>query len=1022
MNISEYFLKNKVISWLLVVLLLVGGSFSFTKLGQLEFPEFPIPQAMVITFYPGASPEQVEEEVTVPIERAIKQLEYVKHIDSVSSAGVSQITVELLDSATPAMHPQIWDELRRKVYDLQAQLPPGVNTPMVNDDFSDVFGILYNISGEGYSYRDLENYGDFLRRELSLVKGVSKVSLAGVISQQVIVEISQEKLKSLNLNPSWIYSLIQHQNVVSNAGSMLVDGQSIRIHPTGEFKDIRELEELIISPAGSTQLTRLGDIARAYKDFEKTPDNLYHSNGDRALSLGISFSKGVNVVDVGHAVNIRLAELENNRPLGMELTTVYNQSATVDESVFSFLINLVESVAIVIVVLLLTMGARSGLLMGGILLLTIFGTFIGMYVLDVQLQLISLGALIIALGMLVDNAIVITEGVLIGLQRGNSKRDAIKQVIAHNQWPLFGATVIAIMAFAPIGLSQDTTGYFLVSLFQVLLLSLMISWFLAITLTPFFCDLFFDDPKDALVGSEVDPYKGVLFVIYRKILEAALKHRLTTVGLTIVALALAIAGFGQIKQAFFPPSNTPIFFVDLRVQEGTDIRQTENKVSEIEKQVLALDGVVNVTSVVGMGAQRFILTYSPEKAYKSYAQLIIEAKDLETIEKLAPEISSLLDTHPEVEYLTKLLQVGPAPIANIEVRFYGPDPDVLRRLGAEATVIIENEPSATGVRHSWREKVNIVRPTLDEAAARRSGISKQSLDEALLVNFDGKAVGTYREGSHLMPVVARAPARERLNADSIVDLQVWSTERNGFVPVSQAVSGFNNEVENPLIVRRDLKRVLTVFADAIPMTGDTPEAVRQRLIDKIEAMRLPDGYAMEWGGEYEMSSNAQNSLFASLPSGFLTMFLITVFLFGTIRQSLSIWFTLPLGIIGVVLGLLLFNMPFTFTALLGVLSLSGMIVKNGIVLVEQINIDASRDIPIQQAIIEACISRVRPVCMAALTTMLGMIPLIFDAFFGSMATAIVFGLGFASVLTLLVLPVAYALLYRIRFDTEAAHS
>ncbi|MRI34448.1 MFS transporter [Endozoicomonas sp. OPT23] len=1015
MNIAEYSIRNKVLSWVFVVLLLIGGVVSFTGLGQLEFPEFPVPNAMVNTAYPGASPEQVEEEVTLPLERAIQQLEYIKTIDSISSAGNSQIMVELKETVTASQQPQVWDELRRKINDTQSSLPQGVYPSSVNDDFSDVFGIMLTISGRDFDYRELENYGDFLQRELSLISGVKKAQLAGTVREQVVIEMSQARMAALGVDPSLIFGLIQNQNVVSNAGNMFIDGLAVRIHPTGEFKNIKELKELVISLPQSTELIYLGDIAEITTTFDETPMNLYRSNGEKAIALGISFAKGVNVVDIGKSVSDRLAELESIRPVGMDLSVVYDQPSVVDASVSGFLVSLAQAIAIVIIVLLFAMGVRSGLLMGGILLLTILGTFIGMKILNVQLQLISLGALIIALGMLVDNAIVITEGVLVGLQRGMSRLEAIKQVVMQNQWPLLGATLIAIIAFAPIGLSSDSTGDFMISLFQVMCISLFISWVLAITLTPFFCHLVFKEMPAA--DENADPYKGALFTFYKAFLGKALRHRLISLGFTVAALMLAIVGFGQVKQAFFPPSNTPIFFVDVWLQEGTDIRKTEETVKELEQTILGFEGIKNVTSTLGMGAQRFILTYAPEKVYSSYAQLIVEADSLDKIREVLPGMrSEMIQAYPEMELKFKLLNVGPSPAANIEARFFGSDPVVLRELGAKAVAVMEAEPLAEDIRHSWREQVSIVRPQIDEAAARRSGISKQALDQTMLINFSGKQVGTYRDGSHLLPIVARAPEEERLNADRITDLQVWSKERNAFVPVGQAVTGFDTKSENALIVRRDLKRVLTVMSDIKPFSDQTPEVLRQRLKDKIEAIELPDGYVLEWGGEYESSSNAQASLFSSLPMGYLSMFLITILLFGTIRQPIAIWVTVPLAVIGVASGLLILDMPFTFTALLGLLSLSGMLVKNGIVLVEQINIETEKDITVQQAITDAAVSRVRPVSMAALTTMLGMIPLVFDAFFSSMAVTIIFGLGFATVLTLIVLPVTYSLLYRIRFD------
>ncbi len=484
MNFAEYAIKHKVVSWMFALLLLVGGSISFLGLGQLEFPEFTIKQALVVTAYPGASPEQVEEEVTLPLEDALQQLDAIKHITSVNSAGLSQIEIEIKENYDATELPQVWDEVRRKVNDKVSSLPPGVFTPSVIDDFGDVYGILLNASGDGYSNRELQNYADFLRRELVLVDGIKKVTIAGKIDEQVMVEISQQKLNAMGLDQDYIYSLINSQNVVSNAGSIRVGDNRIRIHPTGEFTQVEQMERLLISKPGSTKLVYLGDIAKIYKALDETPDNIYHGNGQDALSIGIAFSSGVNVVEVGKEVNARLAQLDSERPIGIELTTVYDQSKMVDQTVSGFLINLAESIAIVIGVLLIFMGVRSGLLMGLVLLLTILGTFIVMNILNIELQIISLGALIIALGMLVDNAIVVTEGILIGIKRGQTRLETAKEVITQTQWPLLGATIIAIIAFAPIGLSDNATGEFCASLFQVLLISLFISWITAMTLTP----------------------------------------------------------------------------------------------------------------------------------------------------------------------------------------------------------------------------------------------------------------------------------------------------------------------------------------------------------------------------------------------------------------------------------------------------------------------------------------------------------------------------------------------------------
>ncbi|WP_213865550.1 efflux RND transporter permease subunit [Vibrio crassostreae] len=1016
MNLTNYAIKNKVISWLVVVILLVGGVLSFRGLGQLEFPAFPIPQAMVNTTYPGASAMQVEEEVTLPLERAISQLEYVRDVESFTTAGLSQIAVILKETIQAEQQPQVWDELRRKVNDIQPRMPPGVNPSQVIDDFSDVYGILYNITSNEYTYRELQNYGEYLQRELLAIKGVKKVNLSGLVSEHIVIEIAQQDLNTLNLDPAWLSRLIQNQNMVSNGGDLLLDGQSIRIHSSGEFNEIEALKSFKFSPPGSNDLIQLGDIAEVSRQFQDKAYTLYRSNGEQAISLGISFANSVNVVDVSERVSNKLSELDFARPIGIELNKVYDQGDAVDKSVSDFVMSLVEAVLIVIVVLLFAMGLRSGILMGAILLLTILGTFIGMSILGVEIQIISLGALIIALGMLVDNAIVITEGVLIGLKRGLTKRQAIESVVKQTQWPLLGATLIGIIAFAPIGLSADATGDFLGSLFQVLAISLVLSWVLAITLTPFFCELMFKEEIAKGDSEQVDPYRGLIFTLYRTVLNSALKNRIATMLITLTLLISAVIGFGSVKQAFFPPSNTPIFYVDVWLQQGTDIRETEHRLEQIEHTVSEFNDVHNVTTVIGSGAQRFILTYAPEKSYSSYGQLIVEAKDLAAIESMLPQMRSKLESlHPDIDFKFKLMDLGPAPAAKVEARFYGSDPQVLRQLAAEANEIMRNEPKATAVRHSWREKTQVLEPQLDGAAARRVGITKSDLDRTLLRNLNGEQIGLFRDGSHIMPIAMRAPDGERFDIDRLPELQVWSQDQSRYIPITQVVSDFNLTTEDSLIVRRNFKRVISVMADVTPFGDDTAESLRRLVAPKIEAIKLPQGYHFEWGGEYESQQKATNNLMGSLPMGYLIMFLITVLLFNTIRQPLAIWLTVPLALIGVSAGLLLMNIPFSFTALLGLLSLSGMIVKNGIVLVEQINIETDQGSNLSHAIVDASVSRVRPVCMAAITTMLGMVPLVFDAFFQSMAVTIIFGLGFATLLTLIVLPVIYALLYRVSY-------
>ncbi len=1023
MKLAEYSITHRVSSTMFALILLIGGSIAYNDLGRLEDPEFTLKKAMITTAYPGASPAQVEEEVSYPIENALQQLPYVDVVSSISSAGASQIIVEMKSTYRKQDLRQIWDELRRKINDLEPNLPPGVQSPRVLDEFGDVYGVLLAISGEGYSSEELQDHIDYLRRELVLIKGVGKVSVAGAQQEQVVVEIARSKLAALGIPPRRIYQLLQTQNQVSNAGSILVGNESIRLHPSGEFHQVSELETLLISSPGAAELVYLGDVASIRRAYADVPQHITRYNNQPALLLGISFASGVNVVDVGQRIDRRLQALQNTQPVGMTLSSVYNQPAEVDRSMQAFMLSLAEAVGIVIAVLLLFMGIKSGLLIGLILLLTVLGSFIFMKIFAIDLQRISLGALIIALGMLVDNAIVITEGILIGLQKGRSKLQAAMDITRQTSLPLLGATVIAIAAFAPIGLSADATGEFAGSLFWVLLISLLLSWITAVTLTPFFADLMFNQRAEVSSGAPHKDalYQGAIFTAYRLLLSFCMRYRLLTM-LVMCGLFIAAAlGFTQVKQSFFPPSNTPMFYLDYWRDQGSDIRATQQDIEAIQAYLLRQKSVQQVTSSTGRGAPRFMLTYSPEKAYPAFGQLIIRVENRAALAAVMTDLRTHMSNHfPEAQFKLKQMEIGPSTEAKIEARFSGPDPDQLRQLAAKAITVLKADPGAHNIRHDWRQRTKVIRPQFNEAMGRRVGVSKQDLDQLLLTAFSGQQIGIYREGTRLLPIIARAPQAERLDIDSLPELQIYSQSANAYVPITQVVNGFETDWEDALILRRDRKRTLTVMADHDVLGNETATSLFQRVRPGIEAIPLPPGYDMQWGGEYASSSDAKAALFGGLPLGYLAMFVITVLLFNSLRAPLVIWATVPLALIGVTVGLLVMEAPFSFMALLGLLSLSGMLIKNGIVLVDQINLELSQGKDPYLAVFNSAVSRVRPVAMAAITTILGMIPLLFDVFFQSMAVTIMFGLGFATVLTLIVVPVLYSLVYRIPIPNRSA--
>ncbi len=1017
MNIAELSIRKKTISWVFVVLLIVGGANAFEHLGRLEDPEFTIKDAQVITFYPGATPVEVEEEVTEVLETAIQELAQLDKIESESKSGKSVITVTIKDRFDKVTLPQVWDELRRKIGDAQGKLPPGVKPSIVYDDFGDVYGILLALSGKGYTYRDLKDQADFLKRELLQIDNVAKIIIWGEQQEQIFVEISRAKMSQLGISLDAIYATLAQQNFVVPSGAVQVGPEYIRIRPTGEIDSVEEISDLLVRGGreGKSYIY-LKDIANVSRGFITPPTPSLRFDGQSALALGISIVPGGNVVNLGRDVKQKLAQLNYQMPVGMKIDTIYFQADGVEKSVNSFLINLAEAIAIVIVILMVFMGLRSGLLIGVVLLLTVMGTFIFMDLYGIALERISLGALIIALGMLVDNAIVVTEGILIRIEQGEDSIQAANKVVAQTIWPLFGATVIAILAFSAIGLSQDSTGEYTRSLFQVILISLGLSWLIAITLTPVFCVQFLKSaPK--LTGNETrDPYQGFIFKFYKGMLNFCLRMRLIAIAVPLGLLALALYGFGFLEDSFFPDSTSSQFMIHFWLPEGTDIRKTSENLKQIEAYILKTDGVKSVSTFIGAGAPRYMLVYSPEKAYDSYGLLLVEATDFKLVNKLVPQFGKYITSHfvnanPKIEKI----RLGPGGGYSIEARFSGPNPNVLRKLAEQAKDIMRSEPNAVTIRDNWRQRVKIIRPEFAETQARRAGITRKEISTALETAFTGLQVGLYRERDELLPIISRPPLAERTNVDNLNDLLVWSPLAQTTVPLRQLVTGFKTSWEDAIIHRRDKKRTLT--AQCEPKVGNA-SVLLAKLKPQIEAIPLPLGYTLEWGGEYEDSRDAQAGISKNLPSTFLLMLLIIIILFNSIRKPLIILLTVPLAIIGVTAGLLITNESFGFMAMLGFLSLSGMLIKNAIVLIDEIDLQLVTLPDRYEALVTACVSRLRPVTMAAITTILGMIPLLGDVFFIAMAVTIMSGLAFATFLTLLFVPVLYSLFFNIKRQKE----
>ena len=1012
MKITEYALSKKVVSYFAILILIFGGIWSYRNLGKLEFPTFTIKTAVVVTPYTGATAKEVEQEVTDRLEKAVQELSQIDEVRSISQHGLSIIYVDIKTTYDTDQMPQIWDELRRKVNDARAYLPPGAGPSVVNDDFGDVYGIFFAVTGEGYSYEEIKDTVDLLKRELLLVDEVANVEIWGDQQEVVKLRASRSRMAELGVDMTEILGTLNRENLTADSGQVTVNDDYIRINPTGGFARVKDLGELLVRSDKNGNLIYLKDLVTITREYQDPPSALMRYNGMPALGLGISTVDGGNVVKMGKAVRERIDELTVDIPVGMELGVIAYQADLVSDSVTAFIINLVEAVAIVIVALCVTMGLSSGMLMGVILLLTIFGTFIGMKLMAIDFQMISLGALILALGMLVDNAIVVTEGILVRVQQGKSRTASAIETVAQTAWPLLGATIVAVLAFAAIGTSPDATGEFLISLFLVMAISLGLSWVLAITITPLFCMQFLPKPKN---GNISDPYGGRIFRAYRRMLDMSLHHRFMSLLVLLGLLLASVYGFGFVDNSFFPNDSRNQLKINFWRPEGTHIGKVTEDVAEFEKHLAGIDEVDVTTSFIGQGALRFLLSYEPQMPNTSYAQILVTVKDHRSIDHLIGQLRDYASTaFPDADVTLEKFKRGPGSSGQIEARFHGPDIRVLRKLSEQARQIMAQDSNAVDIRDDWRQPVLTLRPRVAEAAARRLGITRSQIAEALAMNFSGKTFGIYREDNKLLPMILQAPDDEREAVERIKDITVFSPVTGGAVPLSRIVTGMETQWEDPIIRRKNRHRTIT--AQCNPAVGNA-SVLQERLQSRVEALKLPRGYMLEWGGDYESSADAQVSLFKMVPVFFLAMIAIVVMLFNAVRQTLIIFLCLPLISIGVTAALLVTGEPFGFMCILGFLGLSGMIIKNAVVLIDQINIEIGSGKKPYPAILDSAISRLRPVTMAALTTVLGMLPLITDPFFSGMSITIIGGLTFGTILTLLVVPMLYSLFYRIRRTT-----
>ena len=1013
MNIAEYSIGKKTVTLTMTAAVLLGGLISYLKLPRLEDPEFTIKQARIITAYPGASAQEVEKEVTEKLEESIQEMGQLKRVESRSTRGLSSVTVIIKDQYDKYTLPQVWDELRRKIADAQRKLPPGASPSIVYDDFGDIYGMYFAITGKGFNMADLKQIAKFVQRELLQVKDVKRITLWGVQDEAVYIEISREKLAALGISPSQISSILTAKNIVSDAGSVKIGREYVAIVPTGEISSFEALGNILVSK-DDDRLIYLKDIAVIRRGYVSPPTNIMHYNGQPAIGLAASTVIGGNAQTMGDDLLQKIGELKKKLPLGIEISPIFLQSEMVRTAIQQFVRNVIESVLIITLLLLVSMGYRSGFLIGTVLIITVAITMVVMKFYDITLQRISLGALVIALGMLVDDAIVVTEGMMTKIHSGMNKLQAAREVVSQNMWPLLAATLVSALAFGSIGLSKNAAGEMCGSLFYVILIALLASWITALTVTPIFCYYAFDRKSNMVDGGMEkahDPYASRWFRYYRKSLEICLRFRWCTLALMLLLLALSIYGLRYIPDSFFPDATTPQIMVDVWMPAGTHIADTEKAVAELEPYIAKLPHVQRTASFIGGGAVRFTLTYNVENNDSGYAQILAAVDDRKNIPELIRRMQREIPRFA-ADYKTNIIKFrfGPGMGGRIQARFSGRDKAALRKLAEDTMRIMKAHPNAYGIRSDWRERVKTVCPQFSETQARKLGISHQDLASAIQAGYAGRQIGIFREEDDLLPIISRAPENWRNDVKHLENILVWSPVANQMIPYGQIVHETKTEWEDPIVMRRNRLPAITVHCDALQ--GETSKLLAE-LRTKIEAIPRPSDCTLEWGGDYEESNEARHVLTATIPIFLVIMILMVVLLFNSLRHTLIIWLTVPLTVIGVTSGLLLFNHPFSFMALLGFISLSGMQIRNAVVLLNEVNYELAAGKKPYDAVLDSAVSRIRPVTMAAFATVLGMVPLLTDAFFVDMAITIMFGLSFAGILTLYIIPVLYSFLFHI---------
>ena len=1032
MNISKWALNRGVLINAFVAVLIIGGLWAFTQMPKLEDPAVRVKQALVVATYPGASAHQVELELTDPIEKSIRQMPGIDHIESSSYADMTIITVELHPTVKDDELEQQWDLLRRKVENIKPSLPKGSQVMTVADDFGDVYGMFYALTGDGLSDRQLSDYAELIKREVLAIDGVTRVDIYGKRQECININLKEEKMANLGVLPTEVIQTLNGQNATSYAGYYDNGTRRIRVTVDDKFRSVEDIANMLIAGHDDDQL-RIRDIADVSKGYEKVTRNAMLRDGERALGISIACSSSHDILKVGDKVEEKLGQLAERMPVGVEYNKVFFQPERVSDSLYTFLINLLESVVIVVVVLIFFMGFKSGVILGMSLAVIVFGSFLVLNGFDGTLQRVSLAAFILAMGMLVDNAIVIVDGILVDLRSGKPRAEALTSIGRKTAMPLLGATLIAILAFMPIFLSPDTAGVYVRDLFIVIAVSLLLSWLLALTHVPLMANRLLH-PK----VSEGEAYKGKAYDMLDKVMGICLRHRLMVVGAAVVLLVGSMSCYPFLQQSFFPDMEYDQLYIEYKLPEGYNSTQVENDLEQMRKMLMQCKDVTHVTTSIGGTPSRYNLVRSIATPSLAYGELIVDFTSPETlVEHLDSMQRTLNDRFPDAYIKIKRynLMYKKYPI---EICFNGPDPQVLHQLTDSAMAIVRNSDKVCLPTSDWEPQVPVLTVDYNQQAARTSGLSRGDVALSLMSYTDGIPVGTFYDGIHpeniyvkchtdkgeevenldrvnvfgMMPNVGNVFNRStvqklmsgRLDKDDVIR-QVTST-----TPLSQVSKGIDIRWEEPVVVRYNGQRQQRLQCSPAP--GVSTESARQSIAKAIESIAIPEGYSLSWEGEYKASTQSKQYLFKGFPLSVVMMLLILIMLFNDFRRPAIIFSCIPLVVVGVFPSVLLSGKDFGFVAIVGILGLIGMMIKNGIVLIDEISLQISQGKPLDRALIDSSKSRLLPVMMASLTTILGMIPLISDSLFGSLAVTIMGGLAAGTIIILIFIPVLYSLMYK----------